>query len=321
MKKIIKHTLFIAFIFLSFLSYSQNNRVLGYKIINDEVVFTFDKRDYKKITNNSSEEKLDFNNLTIDNIVVSGEFNDWSLKKWTMHKIDENIFELRKHISDFTDEFTWQFKFVINNKYWAEPSDDYLNSTSAKKNGYHLNVSNLKMYTTQPNENGNAFFKIKGYLNAKKVVLSGTFNKWDEDAFLMTKNSDGWKLALKLNPGEYEYKFIVDGEWIEDVKNPLQKRNRHGSLNSILHIKKFVTFKLNGFRNSEKVVLSGSFNNWSENEFRMTKTKTGWEYTIELSGKKHHYKFIVDNEWMLDPDNSVKEYDNNGHINSVRIVK
>ena len=90
MKKIIRHIIFLAFIFGSIFSYSQNDRVLGYKIINDEVIFTFDKRDYEKITNDGSEEMLDFNDLTIENVVVSGEFNNWSLKKWTMHKIDEN---------------------------------------------------------------------------------------------------------------------------------------------------------------------------------------------------------------------------------------
>ncbi|TMM28695.1 hypothetical protein FDT66_13800 [Polaribacter aestuariivivens] len=35
----------------------------------------------------------------------------------------------------------------------------------------------------------------------------------------------------------------------------------------------------------------------------------------------YHYKFIVDGSWELDPNNSIKEYDGNGHINSVIMVK
>ena len=32
-------------------------------------------------------------------------------------------------------------------------------------------------------------------------------------------------------------------------------------------------------------------------------------------------KFIVDGEWLVDPNNTVKEYDGEGHVNSVVMVK
>jgi hypothetical protein len=53
----------------------------------------------------------------------------------------------------------------------------------------------------------------------------------------------------------------------------------------------------------------------------MNKTKNGWEYKLKLFGGKYHYKFIVDDNWIVDPENPVKEYDYNGNINSVYIVK
>lgn len=67
--------------------------------------------------------------------------------------------------------------------------------------------------------------------------------------------------------------------------------------------------------------MSGSFNGWNEHKLKMQKTDNAWVKTINLNGGKHHYKFIVDGEWITDPDNSVKEYDYSGNINSVKMVR
>ncbi len=309
------------FVIISFFSYAQNERFKGYKIEGDTVVFSFDVRDYTKFTKEHTGQVLDFNDFDIENVVVSGEFNNWSRDNWYMKKINEYKYELRKSITDFNDEFSWEFKFIINNTYWAEPSRYDSNIEKATKNGYRLGVYNLKMYTAYPNENGNASFKLLGFTNAKKVIVAGSFNKWNEKLFSMKKNKDGWELTLQIKPGTYEYRFIVDGRWMEDPNNIHKKRNEYNEFNSVLDIQEYTAFKLRGYTNAKKVILAGSFNNWNESDFVMQKTDYGWKYVVPLSGGKHHYKFIVDGEWITDPNNSVKEYDGNGHINSVRMVK
>ena len=309
------------FVIISFFSYAQNERFKGYKIEGDTVVFSFDVRDYTKFTKEHTGQVLDFNDFDIENVVVSGEFNNWSRDNWYMKKINEYKYELRKSITDFNDEFSWEFKFIINNTYWAEPSRYDSNIEKATKNGYRLGVYNLKMYTAYPNENGNASFKLRGFTNAKKVIVTGSFNKWNEKLFSMKKNKDGWELTLQIKPGTYEYRFIVDGRWMEDPNNIHKKRNEYNEFNSVLDIQEYTAFKLRGYTNAKKVILAGSFNNWNESDFVMQKTDYGWKYVVPLSGGKHHYKFIVDGEWITDPNNSVKEYDGNGHINSVRMVK
>jgi hypothetical protein len=321
MRKIIKHSISFLLVFIAINTFAQNNKVKGYRIDGDEIVFSFDKRDYKTVTKDDDGLKTDFNDIDINNVVVSGEFNNWSLNKWRMIKLNENQYELRKKIEDFTDEFSWEFKFVINNRYWAEPSKEAANITEATKYGINLNVYNLNFTTAYINKNGNAKFKLKGFKNADKVILSGTFNRWNEKYFKMIKTEDGWELALQLKPGEYEYKFIVDGKWMEDPTNQLKKKNEFNGFNSVIKIYKWVTFHLNSNLNAKKVILSGSFNDWNENNYKMNKTKNGWEYKLKLFGGKYHYKFIVDDNWIVDPENPVKEYDYNGNINSVYIVK
>ena len=51
----------------------------------------------------------------------------------------------------------------------------------------------------------------------------------------LQKNQDGrWALALPMDAGCYEYKFIVDGVWKTDPENPEKVRNSYGQINSVL---------------------------------------------------------------------------------------
>ncbi|MFY0714271.1 hypothetical protein J1D01_11375 [Seonamhaeicola sp. NFXS20] len=322
MKKLILHITYVIIVLVSFTSYSQKDDFKGYKIEGDSVIFTFDVRDYSKYTQEFTGQVLEFQDFNIENVVVAGEFNLWSRDHWKMKQVNEHIYQLKKSISDFTDAFSYEFKFVINNSYWAEPSKKDPNITKATKNGIKLRgVYNLNMYTAYPSEDGNAHFKLLGFKDAKHVILAGSFNKWNESLFKMNKTSTGWELTLQMKPDVYQYRFIVDGQWMEDPHNPNKTKNEFGEYNSVINIKEYTAFKLRGYTNAKKVILAGSFNNWNEHEFEMRKMDYGWKYVVPLSGGKHHYKFIVDGTWITDPNNEVKEYDGDGNINSVCMVK
>lgn len=322
MKKTTLHIIYFIIAFVSFNAFSQKDEFKGYKIEGDSVVFTFDARDYKKFTQEYTGQIHDFQDLDIENVVVSGEFNKWSVDHWKMKQVDTYTYELIKSISDFTDEFSWEFKFVINNSFWAEPSKNDPNTAKATKNGRRIRgVYNLKMYTAFPSDKGNANFKLKGFKDAKEVILAGSFNKWNETLFKMNKTVTGWELTLQMKSDVYQYRYIVDGKWMEDPDNPYKTKNEFSEYNSVINIKEYTAFKLRGYTDATKVILAGSFNNWNEDEFIMRKMDYGWKYVIPLSGGKHHYKFIVDGEWITDPNNSVKEHDGEGHVNSVCMVK
>ncbi|WP_298533884.1 glycogen-binding domain-containing protein [uncultured Algibacter sp.] len=322
MKFGISHTLLIILTLLNFIVFAQSKTQKGYRIEGDTVVFSFKVKDYSKFTQEYSGQTLDFADFDIENVAVSGEFNLWSRDQWQMKKIDDYNYELRKSIYDFNDEFSWEFKYVINNSYWAEPSKHDPNVSKARKDGRRLHgIYNLKMYTAHPDKNGNAFFTLKDFKNAKQVILAGSFNKWDEDLFKMNKTESGWELTLKMKPDKYQYRFIVDGKWMADPTNPDRIENEYGEYNSVINIKVYTTFKLRGYLEAQRVILAGSFNDWNEQDLIMHKMDYGWKYVLPLSGGKHHYKFIVDGEWIVDPNNTVKEYDGKGHINSVCMVK
>lgn len=70
---------------------------------------------------------------------------------------------------------------------------------------------------------------------AQAVFIAGTFNDWQPAATPMIAVGDGrWVKELALPPGRYEYRLIVDGEWVSDPAAAQQAPNPHGSCNSVL---------------------------------------------------------------------------------------
>ncbi len=71
--------------------------------------------------------------------------------------------------------------------------------------------------------------------SASLVTLAGDFNGWDPGIRPLKRDAGGlWKATLRLLPGTYQYKFVVDGaRWEEDPLNLHRVPNDHGSFNSI----------------------------------------------------------------------------------------
>jgi len=289
----------------------------SYYFEEDEVVFEFDLKAYRK----AAREKgyVAFQDLEIEEVAISGDFNDWSRDGWRMRQVSPGRYQLRKPVEAFDDRFPLAFRYVINREVLVSPFTGH--SLRQPDASLWKEVYNIDPYTLRFDKSGNIRFFLPGYPDAGRVVLSGNFNGWDEQQLRMERTDSGWVLPVFLAPGRHEYKFIVDGNWILDPTNPERVPNQYGTGNSLLVVSKEVTFFLPGYADAKKVILSGSFNDWSRRQFRMTRTEGGWTHTLLLPGGKHHYKFIVDGQWMVDPENPIREWDGMGHINSVKFVR
>ncbi len=52
---------------------------------------------------------------------------------------------------------------------------------------------------------------------AKQVSLSGDFNGWHKTSMPMSKDQDGWwRYSFRLAPGQYEFRYLSDGQWFTD---------------------------------------------------------------------------------------------------------
>lgn len=72
--------------------------------------------------------------------------------------------------------------------------------------------------------------------DAREVYLVGEFNNWNPRADRMAKTKNGFRKTLRLSPGEYQYKFLVDGQWHNDPGAAKQVPNRYGTTNSVVRV-------------------------------------------------------------------------------------
>ena len=85
-------------------------------------------------------------------------------------------------------------------------------------------------------EKGQVVFVYTPVAPVKKVCVAGDFNGWNPSARRMTRfPKDGtYRARISIGPGRYEYKLVVDGEWIVDADAHDQAVNPYGTANSVL---------------------------------------------------------------------------------------
>jgi chromosome partitioning protein len=101
-------------------------------------------------------------------------------------------------------------------------------STSAKLSEYY-GVSQIN----------DAVVFVTLYPRANSVQVAGDFNNWQPEQTIMEKVGDSgvWQTQMKLNPGRYRYRLVVDGQWQQDPYNELNELNPFGGFNSVIEIK------------------------------------------------------------------------------------
>jgi hypothetical protein len=74
---------------------------------------------------------------------------------------------------------------------------------------------------------------------ARKVTVSGDFNKWQVDADVMSRQDGGvWTIDIKLKPGVYSYMFVVDGKaWVTDPDAETYEDDGYGNKNAVMRVR------------------------------------------------------------------------------------
>lgn len=222
---------------------------------------------------------------TARSVFISGSFNGWSTSLNPMKEVE----------TGWTAELDlppgkYSYKFIVDGKWITDPSNNL-------KEDDHAGGYNSVVYCT------NHLFQLKGNPNSKSVFVAGNFNNWNPSELAMAKSSDGWELPVYLCDGSYQYKFIVDRQWYTDPANPNERKDGNGYVNSVLSIGEPYLFSLSGYPEARKVILTGNFNHWKEDELLMDKTTNGWQLPYILPPGNYEYKFIVDGKWLVDPSN------------------
>jgi chromosome partitioning protein len=72
--------------------------------------------------------------------------------------------------------------------------------------------------------------------NARRVQLVGDFNGWGLDGSDMTLSGTIWTSTLKLLPGRYRYRYVIDGIWRSDPMNADVEPSPYGEDNSVIEV-------------------------------------------------------------------------------------
>ncbi len=70
--------------------------------------------------------------------------------------------------------------------------------------------------------------------NAAQVQVAGDFNDWRPASGEMEPAGRVWKRMLKLAPGRYRYRYVIDGQWCRDPLNAAVEPSPFGGDDSLL---------------------------------------------------------------------------------------
>ncbi len=157
--------------------------------------------------------------------------------------------------------------------------------------------------------------------DAKKVYVAGYFNDYSETAFPMTRDEEGfWYAERDLFETWHMYKFVVDGSWILDPTHDHIREDSSGDTSVMWATNQLVELRAERPRPrlparvpalvtyhgaaDRTVYLAGEFNGWSTTSTPMTRVHPDkWQATIHVRPGEYAYKFVVDGNWIMDPEN------------------
>jgi len=261
----------------------ENHPVLGRVSVYYKSNYIFDLQDY----------------LGATTVYVAGNFNNWHVGSLEL-TLNSNGWELPVFLPDGT----YAYKFIVDGRWIIDPQNPISRPDGSGNYNSYISIGEISI------------FRLYGHLDTREVKLVGNFNMWNYTELSMERTSSGWELHLALPAGIYEYKFLVDNEWITDPNNPYFYFREHGK-NSLVSVKSNHYFNLKNYESAKEVMLTGSFNDWDRLNYKMVKENNDWIFPIYLPPGIHLYNFIVDGEFMNDPNNSEIETSEFGGTASV----
>ncbi|KAL4498315.1 hypothetical protein ABPG72_013121 [Tetrahymena utriculariae] len=136
-------------------------------------------------------------------------------------------------------------------------------SSGIIRNQYVNQSGNSIGSMTDTQQRGNFINTIFQWTNgANSVQLTGTFNNWVNPIPLEKVENNCFQVILKLRPGVYQYKYIVDGQWRFSPDDPTCN-DENGNINNLIDTTNIErSISLIGQNNgSTKFLTMGSQNN------------------------------------------------------------
>lgn len=163
-------------------------------------------------------------------VFLAGDFNNWQLMP--MERSRGGVFYTvlsPREIEKGQRIDRYRYKFRVDGLWVADPGnrtyeDDGMGGTMSV---YYLEGEDVNKQTTvrilseeSPGKEKLVEFSVYKPA-ASNISLVGNFNRWNPEHDILDKGEDGvFRLRLRLGPGEYLYRLVVDGVWQLDPYNP-----------------------------------------------------------------------------------------------------
>jgi hypothetical protein len=173
------------------------------------------------------------------------------------NSIHPALFRMAALIDNLTKPIIFESSSVVPHVAFASLRSEAAKSKIAEnKNGHAANapgndVSKRNATRTAPAKNGvmqksagHSLVQIKKaefHLEApfaESVKLAADFTDWEKFPLDMIKSESGvWFTVVPLPPGNYSYRFIVDGRWCDDPRPNQRVPNPFGTLNAVVEVR------------------------------------------------------------------------------------
>eukprot|EP01130_Rhizamoeba_saxonica_P002471 TRINITY_DN12265_c0_g1_i1.p1 TRINITY_DN12265_c0_g1~~TRINITY_DN12265_c0_g1_i1.p1 ORF type:complete len:346 (+),score=73.58 TRINITY_DN12265_c0_g1_i1:74-1111(+) len=152
-----------------------------------------------------------------------------------------------------------------------------------------------------------------------ELYISGSWDNWLQKHQLVFDPVFGTSLVdIPLLPGLYQYKYIIDGEWVHRDGNDVLV-NDLGTYDNVVFVggdfELPYTFEWIGDANQVQLVLDYDWNDRTEMIKDVIDGQTIFSCYIDLPLGTFFYKYIVDGEWTTRSDLATKA-DKEGNINN-----
>ncbi len=172
--------------------------------------------------------------------------------------------------------------------------------------------------------------------NARDVRIASDSTQWKPTRMQRGKHGVWYYFMTESTSMRIRYKFLVDGIWIADPKNPDREDDLSGSYLSLITpgagiehrtaSYRFINSRTVEFRvyrpSAQFVSLVGDFNGWNPENDILRKDDSGfWRLQKRLPRGLYRYKYIIDGEWVPDLYNARSASDNMNGVCSLIEIK
>lgn len=170
-------------------------------------------------------------------IFLAGSFNNWSADGARLSDADgDGTFEVTLPLAPGR----YEYKFVVQGTWMTDDNAaEFADDGFGGKNSV-VQVGGAGGGAGSRDAEGlfNVVFSHQTASRPGTIVLAGTFNQWSTSATPMADaDGDGtYDVTLVLPGGEYQYKFVVDGNWVTDQKAESFTDDGFGGKNSVIRV-------------------------------------------------------------------------------------